>query len=78
MQHQPRNGHQAYEAVIYNKDVRALIKDNKAHNRFAERWADGHVQNVEARSEGDARRQIAKRYPPEDGFVVSELVRRKG
>jgi hypothetical protein len=75
MLHHPRDGHHAFEVTLYNKDVRALVKDNKAHRFFEDRWADETLQNVVARDEAEARRLIAERYPPEAGFVVQSLQR---
>ena len=75
MLHPPREGHHAFEVVLYNKDVRALVKDNKAHCFFDDHWADETRRNVVARDEFEARRLIAERYPPEAGFVVQSLQR---
>lgn len=76
MLREPRSGHQAFQVVIYNKEVRALLKDNKSHLLYNELWADGTVHDVEAKDEQEARLLLAKRYPPEDGFVVESMERR--
>jgi hypothetical protein len=76
MLQEPRAGRQAFQVVIYNKDVRALVKDNQPHSHYADHWADGTVQAIEARDEGEARRLLAERYPPEAGFVVQSVRRR--
>ena len=76
MLQEPRAGRQAFQVVIYNKDVRALVKDNKLHCYYGDHWADGTVQAIEARDEGEARRLLAERYPPEAGFVVHSMHRR--
>ena len=76
MLREPRSGNQAFQVVIYNKEVRALLKDNKSHWLYNELWADGKVQDVEARDEREARRLLAKRYPPENGFVVASMDKR--
>jgi len=63
-----------YLVSIYNKVVRAMVKENKSHNFFADKWADIHTQGVVANSETEARKKIANRYPPEDGFVIEGVV----
>jgi hypothetical protein len=69
----PINGHNIYEVSIYNKEVRAMVKENQHHHFFDDQWADIHVRNVTARDEGEAVSIISKRFPSEDGFVI-ELV----
>ncbi len=73
MLHTPSAGHTAFEAAIYNKDVRALVKENRSHCFFDDQWADVHVRDVVARDEAEARDLIAERFKPEDGFVIQEL-----
>lgn len=63
----------AYMFSIYNRAVRTAIKENREHGVFGEHWADSHMHEVVARNESDARRRIAERYPPEQGFVVETL-----
>ncbi|NQV48355.1 MAG: hypothetical protein HQ504_11320 [Rhodospirillaceae bacterium] len=69
----PINGHQVYEVSIYNKEVRAMVKENQHHHFFDDQWADVHVRNVTARDEGEALAIISKRFPPEDGFVIDQV-----
>ena len=67
------NGRYAYEVRIYNREVRAAVKDNESHSLFGDHWADSQIQDVTAKSEKEARFLISRRYPPEQGFVVQEL-----
>ncbi|MDA8230470.1 MAG: hypothetical protein M0006_03940 [Magnetospirillum sp.] len=67
----PRPGYQNYEVRLFNRDVRALIKENQQHSLFSEAWADDRVTVVEARDAGEARAIASRRYPPEKGFVIS-------
>ncbi len=67
----PRPGYQSYEVRLFNRDVRALLKDNRQHTLLAEHWADDRVTVVEARDAGEARVIASRRYPPEKGFVIS-------
>ena len=69
----PCNGHQVFEVALYNKDVRSLVKDNQSHDFFDDQWADTHFQDIIAKDETDARRQIDERYPAADGFVVERV-----
>ena len=69
----PETGSQAFEVAIYNQDVRALVKANRSHCHFDDRWADVKLHDVIARDEGEARALIAVRFPPEDGFVIKGM-----
>ena len=66
-------GH-VYLVSVYNKIVRALVKENKSHSFFDDQWADSHTQDVAAESELEARTKMANRYPPEEGFVIERVV----
>ena len=67
------NAGNAYEVSIYNREVRAAVKDNESHIFFGDHWADLQFQDVNARTENEARELISMRYPPELGFVVEDL-----
>ena len=67
------NGRNAYEVRVYNRDVRAAVKDNESHFLFGDHWADSQGQGVSARSEKEAWDLISRLYPPEQGFVVQHL-----
>ena len=69
----PKEGRKIYEAVIYNKVVRALVKGNESHDYFNDRWADSHAYDVSARDKNEAREIVSRHYPPEDGFVIQDL-----
>ena len=46
MIHQPNFGNTVYEVAIYNKDVRALVKENQSHSFYEDHWADEQHQDV--------------------------------
>ncbi len=73
MLQQPKNGHQLFEVAIYNKEVRALVKENQSHCFFDDQWADTQLRDVIAKDEAEARELIAQRFPPDDGFVVQDV-----
>lgn len=62
-----------FQFTVYNKDVRAALKDNTGHRIYGDHWADVQVYEVFADDEAEARDLIDRRYPPEDGFV-SEIL----
>ena len=69
----PTSNQFAYEVVLYNRDVRALVKDNQSHEVLGDHWADTQIHDVMAESEDQALRLISHRYPPEQGFVVQRV-----
>ena len=73
MLHLPAKGKKVYEAVIYNKVVRALVKNNESHAFFNDQWADARTCDLAARDKGEARKIVKRQYPPEDGFVIQDL-----
>ena len=70
MLHKPCDGEQVYEVSLYNKDVRSLVKENQSHDLFEDHWADSQKHNVVACDETEARRMVAERFKPDDGFVI--------
>ena len=70
----PTNGHRVFEVSIYNKDVRAMVKENEHHHFYEDQWADVHVRNITARDENEALALISKRFPPDQGFVVQRVM----
>ena len=69
----PTDGATAFEVLVYNSDVRALVKENRSHALFDDGWASARRRDVIAADEGEARRRAAERYPPEEGFVIEAL-----
>ena len=69
----PCNGNQVFKVALYNKEVRALVKDNQSHDFFDDQWADTHFHEIHAKDEDDARRRVGERYPSVDGFVIEQV-----
>ena len=74
MLHRPEAGNRVYEVSLYNKDVRALVKENRSHSFYEDRWADIQKYDVCARDEADARAKVGRKYTPEDGFVIQSVL----
>ncbi len=74
MLHKPCDGEQVYEVSLYNKDVRSLVKENQSHDVFEDHWADSQKHDVVACDEAEARRMVAERFNPDDGFVIEGVV----
>ena len=62
-----------FEVSIYNEEVRSQVRDNQSHLYFDDQWADVRVRDVVAHDEAEARRLIAERFPPDDGFVITAV-----
>ena len=73
MLHIPTNDERVFEIFVYNKVVRALVKENKSHNDFDDHWADLQVQKLIAIDEYEARRIIGERLPESDGFTIEAV-----
>lgn len=64
---------QVYLVTIYNKVVRAMVKENRSHAFYSDRWANPHTQDVSAADEDEARDKMAARFRVEDGFVIESI-----
>ena len=69
----PMDGERVFEVSIYNKLVRALVKENQSHDVFDDHWADLRIQNLIAKDEYEARRMFCERFPESDGFVIETV-----
>ncbi len=69
----PTNGRQAFQVGVYNRDVRALVKENKSHDGIRDEWADVQRQEVLALNEQEAKEIMLRRYPEAQGFVVESV-----
>jgi len=71
----PTNGRKAFQVGVYNKDVRALITENKCHQAIRDEWAQVQLLDVLASDENEARDIICRRYPQDQGYVVASVSR---
>ncbi len=63
----------AFEVAVYNREVRAAVKDNRSHAVYGDHWADVQIQDVVAHNEKEAWDMIEDRWPTAEGFVVEGL-----
>ncbi|MEL0106044.1 MAG: hypothetical protein ACO3MW_04020 [Rhodospirillales bacterium] len=73
MIHPPFSKGHLFEVSLYNKEVRALVKNNKSHNLFDDYWADLQVHGIVARDAEEARLLAKQRYPKKEGFVIESV-----
>jgi len=73
MLQKPYEGQHLFEISIYNKEVRAMVKENRSHYCFDDQWADPQVRDIVAHNEKEARTLIAEHFPPDDGFVIESV-----
>ena len=62
------NKRKAFEAAVYNKEVRAAVKDNKSHVFFDDHWADLQIQDVIASAETESHASDPPALPAGAGF----------
>ena len=74
MLYEPSEGEKVYEAHIYNKLVRRLVKKNQSHAVFEDRWADSQKHDVVAFDELEARRKVSERFSADEGFVIEGVL----
>ena len=60
-----------FEIVIYNKEVRkALDRMQPNDTGLEDKWAENNYIVIQTRTRDDAKREVARRYPEERGFVI--------
>lgn len=69
----PRNGKRLFEVSVFNREVRALVRDNQHHDVFDDGWADNQRREVIAVNEEEARDVISQRYPKDEGFEIAAV-----
>lgn len=74
MFHSSKAEQRLFQAAIYNRAVREMVKDNRSHPFFDDKWADVFIFEVPARDDDEAREMLARRYPAELGFVVEVVI----
>lgn len=67
----------SFEVAVYNREVRRLIAEGERHRDLSDAWADIHYIEVKAKSEAEARAQVASRYPAARGYVIEDVISEK-
>ncbi|MAV87051.1 MAG: hypothetical protein CMM67_02270 [Rhodospirillaceae bacterium] len=62
-----------FEVKLYNKHVRALLKENKSHDFYSDYWGNVRNQAILALDEAAALNIIDIKYPQSKGFVVQDF-----
>jgi len=62
-----------FEVKLYNKHVRALLKENKSHDFYSDYWGDVRNHAILASDESAALNIINIKFPQSKGFVVQEF-----
>jgi len=73
MIHPPFSKAHLFEVSLYNKEVRALVKNNQSHIFFDDYWADRQVHGIVASDAREARVLAKQRYPQKEGFVIESV-----
>ncbi len=62
-----------FEVAIYNKEVRECVEGGERHRNLSDEWADLHYLEIVADSESEARAQVSRKYPPQQGYVIDSV-----
>jgi hypothetical protein len=68
-------GVRRYEIRIYNARVRELVEHGEPNTTgLSDRWADAVYEGIMAASPQDAVRAIRIKFPPAQGFVITNVL----
>jgi len=62
-----------FEFEIHNRDVLDALKAGGRHRIFKDEWADTHFIEFQGRDAAEARGKAERRYPANQGFVISSV-----
>lgn len=62
-----------FEVGVFNARVRAALAEGERHADLSDDWADIHYFEVFAFDEKGARSKIERRYPPANGYVITDV-----
>ena len=63
-----------FEVGVFNQEVRDAMRQGERHPQLKDDWADIHWIEVLAVDENAAREKVRGRFPPERGYVITEVV----
>lgn len=64
-----------FEVGVYNEKVREKVRAGSRHRDLSDDWAEIHYIEVDAKDENDAGRQITKKYPGSQGYVIDSVTK---
>jgi hypothetical protein len=62
-----------FEVGVVNQEVIDLMAKGMRHKHLKDDWAETQYIQISAESPDAARRKIERRYPPENGYVVTSV-----
>lgn len=62
-----------FEVGVFNQEVVDMMAKGLRHKHLKDDWAENQYFQVTAASPDAARRKIAQRFPPENGYVISSV-----
>jgi hypothetical protein len=62
-----------YEVGVFNARVRKALAEGVRDVALRDEWADLHYFEILASDEQRARMKVERRYPAENGYVITEV-----
>ena len=66
-----------FEVGIFNKKVREAVAHGEKLRALDRQWADVHWIKIRATSKERAQKQAESKYPPENGYVIVDIIEEK-
>ncbi len=66
-------GFTVYEVAIVNQEVCDAVSEGRRHPNLSDSWAEVNYFEIKAMSKEDARKRMANRYPPSQGYVIKDI-----
>ena len=66
-----------FEIGVFNKTVREKVASGEELRGLDRQWADVHWVKMRASSKDRAQRQAEAKYPPENGYVIIDVIEEK-
>lgn len=66
-----------FEVGVFNKTVRDQIAAGETVRGLDKEWADVHWIAMRASSKDRAQRQAEAKFPPENGYVIIDVIEEK-
>lgn len=70
----PKATNRSFQVSVYNHAVRQLVNQDESHDYYDDHWAESHRYQVFAETESEARTIVKRKFPPEEGFVIEDLI----